>query len=96
MTATQIGIAAEVLGFVSALCLTLQTFRLIRHQRGVEELRQSAARRAGSKAAQIAEQGAEVLAKTVGRWDRKDERLVVVGLLGLAASFLLKLIAVLL
>ena len=43
MTREGLNIAAECIGFVSALALTWQAYRLVRHQRAVRDLRRVAA-----------------------------------------------------
>ena len=41
---------------------------------------------------ELAGEGADALEKTIARWDARDQWLVVIGLVGMALSFLLKLI----
>ena len=62
MTREGLNIAAECIGFVSALALTWQAYRLVRHQRAVRDLRQ-AAEHAANKMADLATQGADILKK---------------------------------
>jgi hypothetical protein len=97
-------IAAECVGFVSSVALSWQSFRLVRHLRAVRDLRfledlrvvrdlrLLEERKQGHKLGELAGQGAETLEKTIARWDARDQWLVVIGLVGIAISFLLKLI----
>jgi hypothetical protein len=93
MTREGLNIAAECVGFISALALTWQAYRLVKHQRAVRDLRRVSEQAAGTRISELAAQGADTLEKTISRWDARDQWLVVVGLVGLALSFLLKLIA---
>jgi hypothetical protein len=93
VTANQFNVAAEVVGFLSALCLTWQTYRLVSHQKIEKELRDAGSEGGGSdKLKELATAGAATLRETIGRWDRKDQWFVVTGLAGLSSSFLMKLI----
>jgi hypothetical protein len=83
----------EGLGFLSAAALAWQAFRLVRHQKVTHDLRADAKQAVSDKAKELAEKGADVFEQTVSRWDERDQRLVVIGLIGLAGSFLLKLVA---
>jgi len=83
----------EGLGFLSAAALAWQAFRLVRHQKVPHDLRADAKQSASNKAKELAEKGADVFERTVTRWDKSDQRLVVIGLVGLASSFLVKLVA---
>jgi len=85
-------IAAECVGFVSSVALSWQSFRLVRHLRVVRDLRFLEERKQGHKLGELAGQGAETLEKAIARWDARDQWLVVIGLVGIAISFLLKLI----
>jgi|SRR5271170_5024877 len=85
-------IAAESLGFVSSVALSWQSFRLVRHLRAVRDLRRIEERQQGHKLDELAGEGADALEKTIARWDARDQWLVVIGLVGMALSFLLKLI----
>jgi hypothetical protein len=85
-------IAAESVGFVSSVALSWQSFRLVRHLRAVRDLRRIEERKQGDKLGELAGEGADTLEKTIARWDARDQWLVVVGLIGIALSFLLKLI----
>jgi hypothetical protein len=93
VSAEKLQFVAEALGLLSSGALAWQSFRLVRHLRTVREVRDLATRRTATRIGELAEKGAEVLEKTVSRWDAADERLVVIGLFGLTGSFLLKLIA---
>ena len=93
MTRETPNVAAECLGFISALALTWQSFRLVRHQRAVRDLRRLGEANADTKIGELAATGAERLEQTLSRWDARDQWFVVVGLVGLALSFLLKIIA---
>jgi hypothetical protein len=42
----------------------------------------------------LAERGAATLEETIGRWDARDQWLIVIGVVGLTLSFLLELAAV--
>lgn len=92
LTPHALDIAAESVGFVSSIALSWQSFRLVRHLRAVRDLRGVEERRQGQKLGELAGEGADKLEKTIGRWDARDQWLVVVGLVGLAVSFLLKLV----
>ena len=93
MSPATLSAIGDGLGFVSAGALAWQAFRLVRHQRVTHDLRADAKQAASDKAKELAEKGADVFERTVSRWDESDQRLVVTGLIGLAGSFLLKLIA---
>jgi hypothetical protein len=66
---------------------------LVKHQRAVRDLRRVSEHAPGTKISELAAQGADTLEKTIARWDARDQWLVVVGLVGLALSFLMKLVA---
>jgi hypothetical protein len=93
ITSKGLNIASECVGFVSALALTWQSVRLVGHLRAVQNLRSVGDQNPGTKVGELAEKGAETLERTVSRWDERDQWFVVIGLVGLALSFLLKLIA---
>jgi len=86
-------IAAESVGFLSSVALCWQSFRLVRHLRAVRDLRRVEERKQGDKLGELAGEGADTLEKTIARWDARDQWLVVIGLAGIALSFLLKLIS---
>jgi hypothetical protein len=92
LTPHALEIAAECVGFVSSVALAWQSLRLVRHLRAVRDLRRIEERKEGHKLGEMAGQGADTLEKTIGRWDARDQWLVVIGLTGIALSFLLKLI----
>ena len=92
LTPHAFNIAAESVGFVSTMALTWQSFRLVRHLRAVRDLRRIEERKQGHKVGELAGEGADSLEKTIGRWDARDQWLVVIGLVGITVSFLLKLI----
>lgn len=103
LTPKQLTVLAEILGFLATLALTYQTVRLLRHQKSVRAMRQTAdalkALRARSDQGETAhrqeiellEEGADTLEKAIGQWDKRDQRLVFMGLGGLMLSFALKL-----
>jgi hypothetical protein len=93
ITREGLNIASECVGFVSALALTWQSLRLVGHLRAVRNLRSVGQTKPGTKVGELADKGAETLERTVSRWDERDQWFVVIGLAGLALSFLLKLIA---
>jgi hypothetical protein len=93
VTAIQLNVTAEILGFLSALCLTWQTYRLISHQKGEKDLREAGVEGGSEKIKELATAGADTFRETLGRWDRKDQWFVVIGLVGLSLSFLIKLVA---
>ena len=74
------------------MALTWQSFRLVRHQRAVRDLRRVEAHKQGQKLGELAGEGADTLEKTIARWDARDQWLVGIGLIGITLSFLLKLI----
>jgi hypothetical protein len=86
-------LAAEIVGFVSSAALTLQAYRLISHQGTARDLRDSSHQQAiqAPSLSDRAGKGARALDELISRWDRVDQRLVFVGLLGLVISFALKL-----
>lgn len=92
MTAIQLNVIAEILGFLSALCLTWQSYRLVSHQKGEKDLRE-AGEGGSQKIRELATTGADKFRETLGRWDRKDQWFVVIGLVGLSSSFLIKIVA---
>lgn len=57
-------VAAEVIGFISGLALSIQSVRLVNHLRVVLNLRKTAKRTSG-KTADLALQGAEALEKAI-------------------------------
>ena len=73
-------VAAESVGFASSIALSWQSFRLVRHLRAVRDLRRVEERRQGQKLGELAGEDADKLEKTIGRWDARDQWLVVVGL----------------
>jgi hypothetical protein len=95
MTGDGVRVVADAMGLVSSAALTWQSYRLVRHLRAVRELRQLGQRQGGdAPMGELARKGADVLERTVSRWDATDERLVVIGMVGLTFSFVLKLVAV--
>jgi hypothetical protein len=92
VTRETVNLLAELLGFLSAASLTWQSYRLVAHLRTVRDLRGVGERRPEERTGELAARGAELLEKTIGRWDAKDQWLVVTGLGGLAASFLVKML----
>jgi hypothetical protein len=94
MTAASMNLWAESIGFLSSVALAWQAFRLIRHQRAVRDLRTVGDRHTGTRIGELAERGAQTLEETIGRWDAVDQWLVVAGLVGIAVSFALKLVAI--
>lgn len=95
MTSHQLIVASDILGFISGFALSIQSVRLIRHLRAVRNLRNTAVRTSG-RTAELALQGADTLEKTITRWDSLDQVLVIIGFVGLTASFLLKLASLML
>lgn len=93
VTREGLNIAAECVGFVSALALIWQSVRLVAHLRTVRDLRRLGEEKPATKLSELAAKGAETLERTVSRWDERDQWSVVIGLVGLALSFLLRLIA---
>ena len=93
MSPAKLTAIGDALGFLSAAALAWQAFRLVRHQKVPHDLRAVAKQSASNKTKELAEKGADVFERTVTRWDESDQRLVVIGLLGLAGSFLVKLVA---
>lgn len=96
MSPATLNAIGEGLGFLSAAALAWQAFRLVRHQKVPHDLRADAKQATSDKTKELAEKGADVFERTVSRWDESDQRLVLIGLLGLASSFLVKLVALLL
>lgn len=88
-----LSLAAEITGFLSSLGLSWQTYRLILHQRAVKDLRDVAKEPASPKVAELAKKGATAFERTIARWDSKDQQFIIAGLIGLAVSFFLKIIA---
>lgn len=87
-----IELLAEAVGFISAAALASQAYRLMRHLRTIHELRNVAQRQAGRSTAmqEHAERTAQTLEQLITRWDAVDYRLVLIGLIGLALSFVIK------
>jgi hypothetical protein len=92
-TGAAVELLAEALGFLSASALAWQAYRLVRHLRTVHQLREAAQRQAGRSAdmQERAERTAQALEQLITRWDAVDYRLVLIGLIGLALSFVIKL-----
>jgi hypothetical protein len=90
-------LGAEIVGFVSSAALAQQAYRLTAHQETAKELRHTAEQQARNapSLAERAQQSARALDGLISRWDKVDQRLVFVGLLGLVASFALKLLSML-
>jgi hypothetical protein len=88
-------IAAEVIGFVSSAALAQQAYRLVSHQQTAKELRDTAdfQSRSAPSLAERAQKSARALDDLIGHWDKVDQRLVFVGVLGLVISFALKLLS---
>jgi hypothetical protein len=93
MIPERLNFLAELLGFLSSAALAWQTFRLVRHQRVARDLRNLSEQRRGTRAGELAEEGAAKLDQLIGRWDARDQWLVFTGVAGLALSFLLKLVS---
>lgn len=103
LTPKQLTVTAEIVGFLATIALTYQTVRLLRHQKSVRDMRTKAeelkALRAQAKPGdntldqtiKLAQEGAEILEKTIAQWDKRDRNFVFVGLGGLMLSFALKL-----
>lgn len=91
--AAELDLAAEVIGFISSAALAWQAYRLISHQGTAHELRDTADQQAqqAPSLAQRAHRNASALDELISRWDKVDQRLVFIGLLGLVLSFGLKL-----
>jgi hypothetical protein len=89
----ELDLAAEVIGFISSAALAWQAYRLISHQGTAHELRDTADQQAeqSPSLAQRAHRNASALDELISRWDKVDQRLVFIGLLGLVLSFGLKL-----
>ena len=94
MTRETINLLGDLVGFISSGALAWQAVRMMRHLKEVRDLRAVAERKPDTRAGALAAQGATVLEQLVSRWDARDQRLVVVGAVGLALSFLLKLATV--
>ena len=93
--AKALDLGAEIVGFLSAAALAQQAYRLVSHQETAKELRDTAdyhARKAPSLA-ERAERSARALDELISRWDKIDQRLVFIGLVGLVFSFALKLLS---
>jgi hypothetical protein len=92
---TELDLGAEVVGFISSAALAWQAYRLISHQSTAHELRDTADEQAAQapSLARRAQKNASALDELISRWDRVDQRLVFVGLLGLVISFALKLVS---
>jgi hypothetical protein len=103
LTPKQLAVTAEIVGFLATLALIYQTVRLLRHQKSVRDMRAKAEELKALKAQatpgdnslektiKLAEEGAEILEKTIAQWDKRDRNFVFVGLGGLMLSFGLKL-----
>jgi len=91
-TGAGLELLAEAVGFISAAALAWQAYRLMRHLRTVHELREVAQRQASRSTdmQERAERTAQSLEQLVTRWDAVDYRLVLIGLIGLALSFVIK------
>lgn len=91
-TGAGVELLAEAVGFISAAALAWQAYRLMRHLRTVHELREVAQRQAGRSTdmQERADRTAQALEQLITRWDAVDYRLVLVGLIGLALSFVIK------
>ena len=96
MIPERLNFLAEMLGFLSSAALAWQTFRLVRHQRVARDLRDLSQQRRGTRVGELAEEGAVRLDQLIDRWDARDQWLVFIGVAGLALSFLLKLISLML
>lgn len=92
-TGAGVELLAEAVGFISAAALAWQAYRLMRHLRTVHQLREAAQRQAGRSTdmQERAERTAQALEQLITRWDAVDYRLVLVGLIWLALSFVIKL-----
>lgn len=101
----ELNVLAEIVGFLATIMLTYQTVRLLKHQRSVRNMRQTADdlkklrdqadapnKATHQKAIELAEQGAKILENTIAQWDKRDQYFVFVGLGGLMLSFALKLL----
>jgi hypothetical protein len=91
---TALNFLSDLVGFVSSGALAWQALRLVRHLRGVRDLRQIGERTAGTRTGELAEQGAASFEEMIARWDARDQWFVFIGVAGIAVSFLLKLAAV--
>ena len=89
----ELDLAAEIIGFISSAALAWQAYRLISHQGTAHELRDTADEQArqSPSLAQRAQKNASALDELISHWDKVDQRLVFIGLLGLVLSFALKL-----
>lgn len=90
MNSHQFIVAAEVIGFISGLALSIQSVRLVNHLRVASNLRKTAKRTSG-KTSDLALQGAEALEKAIAQWDAFDQVMVIIGFCGLTISFLFKI-----
>jgi hypothetical protein len=103
LTPKQLTVTAEIVGFLATFALTYQTVRLLKHQKSVRDMRAKAEELKALKAQatpgdntlektiKLAEEGAEILERTIAQWDKRDRDFVFVGLGGLMLSFGIKL-----
>ena len=94
MSESALTVLSDLVGFVSSGALAWQAVRLVRHLRGVRDLRAIGERKVGTRTGELAERGAATFQETIARWDARDQWFVVIGITGVAVSFLLKLAAV--
>jgi hypothetical protein len=93
MTRDTLNLLSDLVGFISSGALAWQALRLMRHLKAVRDLRAVAERKPNTRTGELAAQGATVLEQLVSRWDARDQQFVVVGAVGLALSFFLKMAA---
>jgi hypothetical protein len=106
VTPKQLVVTAEIIGFLATIALTLQTVRLLRHQRSVRDLRgvaedlkklkdqpEESGKDSRKKAIELAEKGAKLLEESISQWDKRDQYFVFIGLVGLMLSFVVKILS---
>jgi hypothetical protein len=91
MNVAALSMLAEVVGFAASVALTIPAARLVTDQKSVASLRAAATDAASSGYRRRAEAAAGRIERWLSRFDRVDEILILVGVVGLGVSFALRL-----